>query len=90
MQSGIGDKYITKDGIVKKRPIRKSLLRTDPKLDGEFGRFASFLRKITEGLPDKKVELYFDEYINRLKNIKELALKQNTEYKGDVYGNTEI
>ena len=76
------NKYITKDGIIKNKPVKHRTM-TDPRLDAEFGRFMSFLRKYLDGFPNEKVERIFDEYINRMKNIKEFTLNHNTEWKGD-------
>lgn len=78
------NQYVTKDGIVKNKPINKAhKVRIDPRLDAEFGRFVSFLRKFTDGFPNEKIEKYFDEYIERMRNIKEYTLNHNSEWKGE-------
>lgn len=79
------DTYTTKDGITKKKPIHKAhKLRTDPKLDAEFAHFMSYLKNYTKGFPDKKIERYFDTYIERMQKVKEVTIRKNTEYKGET------
>ena len=86
MQTRINDdQYITKEGIIKNKPRKsKNSFRADPKLDAEFGRFVSYLRNYVKGFPNKKIERYFNGYINRMEKIKKITIEKNVEWEGDL------